>query len=120
MAQNVLGEELVSCSASPVTGFFRTGKCDTCADDVGMHTICVQVTNEFLEFSAEHGNDLSTPMPDYHFPGLVEGDFWCLCLPRWIEAYKEGVAPRVKLEATHISVSEFVDIEVLQASAVKS
>lgn len=120
MALNVLGTELITCSESPMTGYFRNGKCDTCSDDRGMHTICVQVTDSFLEFSAERGNDLSTPMPEYHFPGLVEGDFWCLCLPRWIEAYKEGLAPRVKLEATHISVTEFVDIEVLKASAVKS
>ena len=119
MALNVLGEELISCSESPMTGYFRNGKCDTCADDVGMHTICVQVTDEFLDFSREKGNDLITPMPDYNFPGLVEGDFWCLCLQRWIEAYKEGLAPRVKLEATHLSVMEFVDIEVLQEFAAK-
>ena len=119
MALNVLGEELISCSESPMTGYFRNGKCDTCADDVGMHTICVQVTDEFLDFSREKGNDLITPMPDYNFPGLVEGDFWCLCLQRWIEAYKEGLAPRVKLEATHLSVTEFVDIEVLQEFAAK-
>ncbi len=119
MALNVLGKELITCSESPMTGYFRNGKCDTCADDRGMHTICVQVNDEFLDFSREKGNDLITPMPDYHFPGLVEGDFWCLCLQRWIEAYKEGVAPRVKLEATHISVSEFVDIEVLREFAAK-
>jgi len=118
MALNVLGTELISCSESPRTGFFRTGKCDTCADDVGMHTICVQVNDEFLKFSAEHGNDLSTPMPEYQFPGLVNGDFWCLCLGRWIEAHQAGVTAKVKLEATHISVTEFVDVEVLQASAV--
>ncbi|MCZ6673262.1 MAG: DUF2237 domain-containing protein [Verrucomicrobia bacterium] len=116
MALNVLGEKLVSCSQSPITGFFRNGKCDTCSDDQGMHTICVQMTNEFLEFSAGRGNDLSTPLPDYHFPGLVEGDFWCLCLPRWIEAHQAGLAPKVKLEATHISVTEFVDVEVLKAA----
>lgn len=118
MALNVLGEELIACSEDPMTGFFRNGKCDTCAEDRGMHTICVQVTDGFLKFSAEHGNDLITPMPDYHFPGLKEGDFWCLCLPRWVEAYKAGVAPKVKLEATHISVTEFVDLEVLKAEAV--
>ena len=84
-----------------------------------MHTICVQVTDEFLEFSREKGNDLITPAPEFNFPGLVEGDFWCLCLPRWIEAYKQGVAPRVKLDATHISVSEFVDIEVLREFSAK-
>jgi len=83
-----------------------------------MHTICVQVTDEFLNFSAEHGNDLITPMPQYQFPGLKEGDFWCLCLPRWIEAHKAGYTAKVKLEATHISVTEFVDIDVLRAYAV--
>lgn len=118
MALNVLGGELLSCSESPRTGFFRNGKCDTCAEDRGMHTICVQVTDEFLNFSAEHGNDLITPMPQYQFPGLKEGDFWCLCLPRWIEAHKAGYTAKVKLEATHISVTEFVDIDVLRAYAV--
>jgi len=118
MALNVLGSELIACSESPMTGFFRTGTCDTCADDHGMHTICVQVNDEFLRFSAEQGNDLSTSMPEYHFPGLVDGDFWCLCLGRWIEAHQAGITAKVKLEATHISVTEFVDVEVLQASAV--
>ena len=118
MALNVLGEELVTCSEAPMTGFFRTGKCDTCAEDNGMHTICVQVTDEFLKFSAERGNDLITPMPGYHFPGLKAGDFWCLCLQRWIEAHNAGVHAKIKLEATHISVTEFVDIEVLRAAAV--
>ena len=115
MALNVLGEDLMACSESPMTGFFRNGKCDTCAEDRGMHTICIQVTDEFLKFSAERGNDLITPMPEYHFPGLKDGDFWCLCLPRWIEAHKAGITAKVNLNATHISVSEFVDIEVLKA-----
>ncbi|MCB1124539.1 MAG: DUF2237 family protein, partial [Verrucomicrobiae bacterium] len=84
MAQNVLGGELLTCSEDPMTGFFRNGKCDTCSEDRGMHTICVQVDDKFLKFSAEHGNDLITPMPEYHFPGLKEGDFWCICLPRWV------------------------------------
>ena len=118
MALNVLGSELISCSESPMTGFFRNGKCDTCADDRGMHTICVQVTDEFLKFSAEQGNDLITPMPTYNFAGLKDGDFWCLCLQRWIEAHNAGIHAKVKLEATHISVTEFVDIEVLRAAAV--
>jgi len=117
MAKNVLGGELVVCAADPVTGFFRTGKCDTCAEDRGMHTVCVLMTEEFLEFSREQGNDLSTPVPEYGFPGLLPGDYWCLCLSRGIEAYQAGVAPLVKLEATHASVVEFVDLEMLKAYA---
>ena len=118
MAKNVLGGSLIVCSADPITGAFRNGKCDTCADDRGMHTICVQVTAEFLEFSREQGNDLSTPVPEYSFPGLKPGDYWCLCLSRWIEAYQVGMAPRVKLEATHASVLEFVELACLREYAV--
>lgn len=118
MAKNVLGGDLIVCSADPVTGFFRTGKCDTCGEDAGMHTVCVELTSEFLEFSRERGNDLSTPMPEAGFPGLQPGDFWCLCMSRWIEAFHAGKAPRVKLEATHASVVEFIDLHHLQAHAV--
>lgn len=118
MARNVLGDELIPCSVDPMTGFFRTGTCDTCGDDRGMHTICAQMTDAFLEFSAARGNDLSTAMPNYGFPGLVSGDFWCLCLGRWLEAYEAGLAPKVKLEATHASALEFIDLEVLRAYAV--
>ena len=118
MAKNVLGGELIVCSADPLTGFFRNGKCDTRADDQGMHTVCVQVTEEFLEFSRGHGNDLSTPIPEMNFPGLKPGDYWCLCLSRWIQAYEAGMAPKVKLEATHASVIEFVDLAHLKAYAV--
>jgi len=101
----------------PLTGFFRTGLCDTCADDAGMHTVCAQMSEEFLRFSVRMGNDLVTPNPLYHFPGLKQGDFWCLCLMRWVEAYHAGCAPRIKLEATHASVLEFVDLEVLKQYA---
>ena len=118
MARNVIGSDLIVCSADPVTGFFRTGLCDTCGDDRGMHTVCAQMTDDFLEFSASRGNDLSTPMPAARFPGLKSGDFWCLCLGRWLESYEAGVAPKVKLEATHASALEFVDMEVLRAFAV--
>ena len=118
MARNVLGQPLVPCSLDPLTGFFRTGLCDTCGEDTGMHTICVQVTEEFLKFSFERGNDLITPMRQFRFPGLQPGDFWCLCLMRWVEAYQSGCAPLVKLEATHASVLEFVDLELLQQFAV--
>ncbi len=118
MAKNVLGGDLIACSEDPMTGFFRNGKCDTRADDQGMHTICALMTDEFLKFSREHGNDLSTPMPEYSFPGLKEGDYWCLCLSRWIQAYEKGMAPQIKLEATHASVVEFVDLKRLQEYAV--
>lgn len=101
-----------------MTGFFRNGLCETCGEDRGMHTVCAQVTSEFLEFSAARGNDLSTPMPAYHFPGLQDGDFWCLCLERWVEAHQAGVAPPVKLEATHASALEFIDLAVLKEYAV--
>ncbi len=118
MASNVLGTALITCSSDPVTGFFRTGICDTCADDVGMHTVCAQMTEEFLQFSVEQGNDLITPVPQYQFPGLKPGDFWCLCLQRWIEAHHAGVAPPVRLEATHASVLEFVDLDILKSYGV--
>ena len=119
MASNVLGGELEPCSKNPVTGFFRNGLCDTCADDRGMHTVCVVMTDEFLEFSAEAGNDLSTPVPEFQFPGLKAGDRWCLCMGRWIEAQKAGMAPEIVLESCHLSVTEFVDLELLKQYAVK-
>lgn len=98
----------------PLTGFFRNGVCDTCAEDAGMHTVCARMTAEFLEFSKSRGNDLSTPMPAFQFPGLKPGDYWCVCLGRWVEAYNAGVAPPVRLEATHASVLEFIDMEILR------
>jgi len=119
MAKNVLGEPLMMCSENPLTGYFRNGKCDTRADDQGMHTVCVLMTDEFLEFSREHGNDLSTPIPEFGFPGLKGGDYWCLCLSRWIQAYEAGMAPRVKLESTHASVLEFIELDRLQEYAVR-
>ena len=118
MAKNVLGGELITCSKSPMTGYFRKGTCDTCGDDKGMHMVCAKMTETFLQFSKEHENDLSTPMPAYNFPGLQPGDYWCLCLPRWIEAHEAGVAPRIKLSATHTSVLEFVDLDILKSYAV--
>ncbi|MBN2163624.1 MAG: DUF2237 domain-containing protein [Pontiellaceae bacterium] len=114
MAKNVLGTDLVSCSTDPMTGFFRNGKCDTRADDQGMHTVCALMTDDFLIFSKIMGNDLSTPIPEYGFPGLKSGDFWCLCLSRWIQAYEAGMAPKIKLEATHASVLEFIDLKRLR------
>jgi uncharacterized protein len=118
MAKNVLGTDLAECSRDPLTGFFRDGKCNTCGEDTGMHTVCVQVTAEFLEFSRLAGNDLSTPIPEYHFPGLQPGDQWCVCLPRWLEALEAGVAPKLVLKATHISAIEHIDLEVLYANAI--
>ena len=116
-AINVLGDELESCSTQPMTGFYRDGCCNTGRDDAGLHLVCAEMTDEFLAFSKSRGNDLSTPMPHYDFPGLVEGDRWCLCVMRWKEAYEAGMAPLVNLRATHISALEFVDLEVLREYA---
>ncbi len=100
-AKNVLGETLDVCSVNPMTGFFRNGCCDTHPQDVGSHTVCAVMTTGFLEFSKSRGNDLSTPVPQFGFPGLKAGDRWCLCAPRWQEALKAGHAPRVALRASH-------------------
>lgn len=116
-AKNVLGRPLRSCCTDPMTGFYRTGTCDTGPGDVGLHIICARMTAEFLAFSAARGNDLSTPVPEYDFPGLQPGDCWCVCAARWKEALEAGVAPPVNLEATHISALEFVSLEELQAHA---
>ena len=113
MAKNIFGGDLISCSKDPVTGFFRTGSCDTCGDDTGMHTVCAEMTAEFLEFSRLAGNDLSTPRPEYHFPGLEPGDRWCLCLPRWLEALDASAAPKLLLEATHMSAIEHISMKTL-------
>lgn len=116
-ARNVLGTELETCSMDPMTGFFRDGCCNTGRDDEGMHLVCAEMTEQFLAFSKSRGNDLSTPMPHYDFPGLMEGDRWCLCVLRWKEAYDAGMAPKVNLRATHISTLEFVDLDVLKEYA---
>ena len=115
---NVLGGPLESCSEAPVTGFFRNGCCDTSAQDFGSHTVCAVMTDEFLAFSKAHGNDLSTPMPDYGFPGLKAGDRWCLCAPRWQEAFAAGHAPRVALRATHEGALEYCALADLKRFAV--
>ncbi len=119
MAKNVLGGTLINCSTEPMTGYYRTGCCDTGAGDVGVHTVCAQVTAEFLAFSKDRGNDLSTPVPYFAFPGLKPGDRWCLCAARWQEAFEAGMAPPVVLEATHMSTLEFVNLEDLQMHAVE-
>ncbi len=116
-AKNVLGTELEECSRDPLTGFFRDGCCNTGPEDVGLHTLCAEMTDEFLAFSKARGNDLSTPNPMFQFPGLKAGDRWCLCVLRWKEAFEAGMAPRVNLHATHMSVLEFVDLEHLQEYA---
>jgi uncharacterized protein (DUF2237 family) len=117
-ARNVLGGRLEVCGKSPLTGFFRDGCCNTGAEDTGSHTVCVEVTAEFLEFSKMVGNDLSTPILEAGFPGLVPGDRWCLCAPRWQEALDAGFAPKVILAATHEEALAFCDLEDLRAHAV--
>ena len=117
-SRNVLGGRLETCSLKPMTGFLRNGCCDTSVEDVGSHTVCAVMTEPFLEFSKSHGNDLSTPMPDYGFPGLKAGDRWCLCAPRWQEAFKAGQAPRVVLRATHEGALRFCELADLKRYAV--
>lgn len=116
-ARNVLGETLESCSTQPLTGFFRDGCCNTGPEDRGSHTVCALVTDEFLAFSKARGNDLSTPMPAYGFPGLKAGDRWCLCAPRWQEAFAAGKAPRVLLKATHEGALQHCGLADLKALA---
>lgn len=117
-AKNVLGQPLADCSSDPLTGFFRDGCCRTGPGDEGLHVVCAEMTDAFLEFTRSRGNDLSTPNPMFAFPGLKAGDRWCLCAQRWKEALVAGVAPPVILESTHVSALEFVDLDDLQAHAV--
>ncbi len=117
-AKNVLGGELESCCTSPMTGFYRDGFCRTGGQDFGMHVVCAQVTAEFLEYTKSRGNDLSTPVPQFNFPGLKPGDRWCLCAARWQEAMNAGVAPPVVLSATHIRALEVVSLDDLRKYAV--
>jgi hypothetical protein len=117
-ARNVLGGELALCSTKPLTGFTRSGCCETGPDDLGVHTVCARVTAEFLEFSRRRGNDLSTPVPEYGFPGLRPGDRWCLCAARWREAFEAGCAPPVDLSATHEAALAIVRLEDLEAHAL--
>ena len=116
---NVYGEPLAECCTRPMTGFYRNGACETGNEDLGVHVVCVSMTAEFLEYSRSRGNDLSTPMPAYGFPGLKPGDCWCLCASRWQQAFEDGMAPKVKLSATHSSAIEFMDLADLQAHAVE-
>ena len=113
MERNVLGQPIETCSTEPMTGFFRDGCCRTSKEDRGKHTVCAEVTAEFLAFSKSKGNDLSTPRPEFRFPGLKPGDRWCLCFARWMEAYQAGIAPKLVLAATHESVAEELPMELL-------
>jgi uncharacterized protein (DUF2237 family) len=115
---NVLGAPLEPCSTSPMTGFFRNGCCDTNEMDRGSHTVCAVMTAEFLAFSKSRGNDLSTPRPEYGFPGLKPGDRWCLCAARWMEAHAVGMAPKVRLVATHRRALDVCPMEALRAHAL--
>lgn len=114
---NVLGETLEDCGHEPVTGFYRDGCCNTSDEDFGSHTVCVEVTQDFLEYTRFRGNDLSTPMPDFGFPGLKSGDRWCLCANRWLEAYENGMAPLVLLRSTHMRALEVLPLEKLKEHA---
>lgn len=116
---NVLGQRLQPCSTDPLTGFYRNGCCDTGPEDRGRHTVCVVVTAEFLALSKYLGNDLSTPRPEFRFPGLKPGDRWCLCAARFLQAAEEFAAPKVVLEATHASATEIVPLELLRAHSVE-
>ncbi|OOC10498.1 MULTISPECIES: DUF2237 family protein [Thioalkalivibrio] len=116
-SRNVFGEELEPCGRDPVTGFYRDGRCATGHDDTGIHTVCAEVTQAFLDYSLAQGNDLVTPMEAFGFPGLKPGDRWCLCAGRWVEAYRAGVAPGVYLRATHEETLAIIPLDVLQAHA---
>ena len=114
---NVLDEPLVTCGEHPLTGFYRDGKCNTCDDDVGSHTVCIEASKEFLEYSRFKGNDLSTPAPQFGFEGVKPGNSWCLCAARWLEAHKDNMAPRVYLLRTHKRALEIVPFELLKEYA---
>ena len=115
---NIFGDEIEPCCFEPKTAYFRDGFCRTADHDVGSHVVCAEMTDAFLDFSKEKGNDLSTPRPEFDFPGLKAGDRWCLCAMRWVEAFEAGVAPNVFLESCHQKALEFVSLEDLEQSAV--
>jgi len=117
-SKNVLGGDLQPCCKFPMTGFYRDGYCNTGEEDTGMHTVCIKLTDDFLVFSKAAGNDLSTPNPEYDFPGLIAGDQWCLCALRWQQAFEAGAAPDVVLESTHESTLEVVKLDDLKKHAV--
>ena len=115
---NVFGEALEVCGEDPITGFYRDGICNSCREDIGLHTVCIEASAEFLEYSRFKGNDLTTPVPDSDFKGLRAGDSWCLCAVRWLQALEDGMAPRVYLRRTHIKTLEIVPIELLKKYAM--
>jgi uncharacterized protein (DUF2237 family) len=119
MPLNVLGTDLRACCTDPMTGYTRDGTCNLHPEDMGQHTVCAFLTDEFLAYSKKRGNDLTTPRPQFAFPGLKGGDKWCLCLSRWIEAMQDGMAPSIDLEATHISVLQHVDLNTLKRFAAR-
>lgn len=114
---NVLDEPLLTCGENPLTGFYRDGKCNTCDEDLGSHTVCIEASTEFLEYSRFKGNDLSTPVPEFDFAGVRPGNSWCLCAARWLEAHEDGMAPRVYLLRTHKRALEIVPFELLKKYA---
>ena len=114
----MFGESLLPCSEAPITGFFRDGCCNTNDDYIGSHTVCIEITTAFLEYSRFKGNDLSTPVPEFGFPGLKQGDRWCLCAQRWLEAHHQNMAPRVHLMRTHQKALEIIPIELLKEFAI--
>ena len=116
---NIFDEPIEECSCAPLTGFFRTGCCETSEQDTGNHTVCAIMTEEFLEFSKSKGNDLSTPVPAFDFPGLNSGDRWCLCADRWIEALNHDIAPNIILESTHIKMLEKIDFNILKKFGIE-
>ncbi len=116
--KNVFGEEIESCCENPITGFFRDGFCNTDERDEGVHTVCVSMTKDFLEFSKARGNDLSTPRPEFNFPGVNEGDSWCLCAERWAEAYESNMAPKLYIKKTNIRTLDIVPLELLKKFAI--
>ncbi|MGV6832194.1 MAG: DUF2237 family protein [bacterium] len=118
MANNVYGEPLIGCCTDPMTGYFRDGYCRTMPQDTGTHVVCAQVSAEFLDFTRLRGNDLSTPIPQWKFPGLKPGDKWCLCISRWLEAEKAGVAPKIELKATHEIALAYTTLELLERYAL--
>ena len=115
---NVFGKPLIACCYEPLTGYFRDGFCKTIEEDSGTHVVCAQVTEAFLNFSANRGNNLITPRPEWNFPGLKPGDFWCLCVSRWLEAEKAGVAPKLKLEACHQETLNYTTLNLLEQYAL--
>ena len=115
---NLFNEIIEECSCEPLTGFFRTGCCDTSDKDLGSHTVCALMTEDFLQFSIAKGNDLSTPVPQYNFPGLKEGDRWCLCANRWLEAYKSDSAPAIIAKATNLKALDIIPMEIIKEFAI--